>query len=62
MMKTPISTALLQELGERFPDRSPDLAWSNRKVWHAAGQASVVAWLREQQKEQEESLLYGGAV
>lgn len=59
-VKTPIPAALLQELDERFPDRSPDLTWTEREVWFKAGQASVCGWLREQLKEQEESSLYGG--
>jgi hypothetical protein len=58
-IKTPIPPALLQELDERFPDRSPDLTWTEREVWFNAGRASVCGWLREQRKLQEESL-YGG--
>lgn len=52
-----IDKALLEELDKRFPERSAELDWSERGVWHKSGQRSVVRFLQAQYKEQNEDLL-----
>lgn len=53
IMKTTITPALTQELSERFPQKCPLLGTPMERIWYEAGQASVVAFLLEQQSVQE---------
>ena len=39
-------------LAAEFPDRAPDLAWSDREIMFRAGQVSVVKWLAQKQLDQ----------
>ena len=39
-------------LSAEFPDRSPDLEWSDREIMFRAGQASVVKWLAQKLEDQ----------
>ena len=50
----PIDKAILEALKELFPNVSPPLNWSEKEVWYKAGQRSVIRFLHEIIKEQEE--------
>ena len=47
---------LVEALDIRFPNRSADLQWSEKEVWHKAGQRSVVEVLIKTLHEQEEDV------
>lgn len=47
-----VSRALLDELRRLFPDRAPDLSKTEKQIWYAAGQVSVVRWLSLQYESQ----------
>ena len=51
-----LTTELLAALDGRFPDRCPRLTEEDRHIWHAVGQRSVVEFLVEQYKIQQENL------
>lgn len=51
-MRTPIPESLIQELAVAFPDRSPVPGTPLDELWHSAGRAYVVRWLREQREAQ----------
>jgi hypothetical protein len=53
----PIDERLLAALAAEFPDRSPDLGWTDREIMWRAGQVSVVKWLAAKFQEQQEDLL-----
>jgi hypothetical protein len=58
-METPIPeipNVLLKILDERFPDHSPRLEDDDRLIWFKAGQRSVVAFLMEQSRRQNETI------
>ena len=44
-------------LAAEFPDRSPDLDWSDKEIMFRAGQVAVVRWLAKKHEEQQEDLL-----
>ena len=48
-----INEALVRELAEQFPDRAPDLDWSDKEIMFKAGQVSVVRWLAQKLLDQE---------
>lgn len=48
-----MTKALVQRLDELFPDKCPPLEATDRQVWHAIGQASVVRFLRRVLEDQE---------
>ena len=48
-----INEALVRELAEQFPDRAPDLDWSDKEIMFKAGQVSVVRWLTQKLLDQE---------
>ena len=48
-----INEALVRELAEQFPDRAPDLDWSDKEIMFKAGQVSVVRWLSQKLLDQE---------
>lgn len=57
-MSLPVITdELIQALNAVFPNRCPDLSFSDREVWYRAGERSVVNYLIEQQKRQKETML-----
>ena len=57
-MSLPVITdELIQALDAVFPDRCPDLSFSDREVWYRSGQRSVVDYLIEQQLRQKETML-----
>lgn len=53
----PVSEALLGHLNERFPELCPDPSWSEREIWMKVGQRSVVRFLNEVFKRQNENIL-----
>lgn len=48
-----INEALVRQLAEQFPDRAPDLDWSDKEIMFKAGQVSVVRWLAQKLLDQE---------
>jgi len=48
-----INEALVRQLAEQFPDRAPDLDWSDKEIMFKAGQVSVVRWLEQKMLDQE---------
>lgn len=58
MLKIPyLDDDLILALDQRFPEQSADLQWSDRDVWYKSGQRSVIKFLMQQQKEQEENII-----
>lgn len=53
----PITDELISGLDAVFPQRHPDLSWSDREIWYRAGQRFVVDFLIEQQLRQKETML-----
>lgn len=51
-----IPTELLEALNQRYPERSPELQWSDRGIWIAVGERRVIRFLIEQSKRQENLL------
>jgi len=47
-----IDERLVAALAVEFPDRSPDLEWSDREIMFRAGQVSVVKWLAQKLEDQ----------
>ena len=52
-----VSADLVNYLDTLFPEQSADLQWSDRDVWYRSGQRSVVRFLKQKLKEQEENIL-----
>jgi hypothetical protein len=48
---------LINLLDKVFPEKAPDLKDNEKTVWHKAGQRSVVNWLIELKKRNENNLL-----
>ena len=48
----PIDERLVAALNAEFPDRSPELQWTDREIMFRAGQASVVKWLLQKLEDQ----------
>lgn len=51
-----LSEQLIQHLKERFPERSPSPGETLDELRHRGGQASVVRYLEEQFKRQQETV------
>ena len=49
-----VDKLLVEKLEGLFPEQSADLQWSEKEVWYKAGQRSVIRFLHEIIKEQEE--------
>lgn len=58
-MKLPyISEELIEFLDKSFPERSPELSWSDREIWIKAGERRLVRYLiRLHQEQLEKSLI-----
>jgi hypothetical protein len=52
-----ITSDLLEELDRLFPERSPDFKWSDKECFWSGGQRSVVRFLHQQYKIQNETIL-----
>lgn len=44
-------------LAAEFPDRSPELEWSDREIMFRAGQVSVVKWLAQKLEDQQTNVV-----
>ena len=53
----PIDQRLVAAMAAEFPDRAPDLDWSDKEIMFRAGQGSVIRWLGQKCEEQQEDLL-----
>jgi len=52
-----IDERLVAALAAEFPDRSPELQWSDREIMFRAGQVSVVRWLLQKLEDQQTSVV-----
>ena len=52
-----VTKVLLDELDQRFPDKCPEMSFTDREIWFYAGQRSVVRLLKEKFREQNETIL-----
>ena len=52
-----IDERLVTALAVEFPDRSPDMEWSDREIMFRAGQVSVVKWLAQKLEDQQNSVV-----
>jgi hypothetical protein len=50
---------LLNDLNNRYPERTPEVDWSDRDIWLRAGERRVIRFLNEQFKRQNENILEG---
>ena len=53
----PLSPELVDALDKRYPERSPEISWSDREVWRRVGQREVVRLLIEEHRRQQENIL-----
>lgn len=53
----PIPKELVLALDKLFPERCPDIGWSDREVWRRTGQREVVRFLLTMLQEQEDNIL-----
>jgi len=44
-------------MAAEFPDRAPDLDWSDKEIMFRAGQVAVIRWLVQKHEQQQEDLL-----
>ena len=52
-----VSGDLVQYLDALFSDKSADLQWSDKEVWYKSGQRSVINFLIDKLKQQEETII-----
>lgn len=52
-----IPASLIEALDKLYPNRSPQLTWSDREIWWKGGQRQVVDFLREQYDRQSENIV-----
>ena len=50
----PIDRNLLEKLNELFPEKSADLSWEEKEIWYKSGQRSVIHFLQQTYKDQQE--------
>ena len=53
----PIDERLVAAMAAEFPDRAPDLDWTDKEIMFRAGSVHVVRWLASKHAEQQEDLL-----
>jgi len=53
----PIDERLVAAMAAEFPDRAPDLDWSDKEIMFRAGQVAVIRWLAQKHEQQQEDLL-----
>ena len=53
----PIDERLVAALAAEFPDRSPELEWTDREIMFRAGQVSVVKWLLQKLEDQQTNVV-----
>ncbi len=54
-----IPKLLLDELNQRYPERSADPEWVDREVWLKSGERRVLRFLNEMYRRQNENILDG---
>ena len=52
-----VSRNFVEAMDALFPEKSADLQWSDRDVWYKSGQRSVIKFLQQKLKEQEENII-----
>ena len=52
-----IDPGLIQWLDYHFPERCPDVEWSDRDIWMKVGQRSVIRWLLNHKEEMDDNIL-----
>jgi hypothetical protein len=52
-----IDERLVAALAAEFPDRAPELEWSDREIMFRAGQVSVVKWLAQKLEDQQTNVV-----
>lgn len=52
-----IPKPLLDELNQRYPERSAETEWSDREIWLKAGERRVIRFLNEMYRRQNENIL-----
>lgn len=57
-----IDRALLVALDKAFPERCPNVQWSDRKVWMEAGKREAIRFLIRVYDEQHPEHTYDGGV
>ena len=58
MAKIPhVSKELIDFLDEQFPERTPEMSWSDREIWVKAGERKLVRYLHRLFEEQIERAL-----
>tara|TARA_B100000287_G_C19982243_1_gene523011 strand:- start:128 stop:448 length:321 start_codon:yes stop_codon:yes gene_type:complete len=57
-----IPKPLLDELNERYPERSAESEWSDRDIWIKSGERRVIRFLNEMYKRQNENILENHSV
>jgi hypothetical protein len=45
----------IELLNKVFPEQSAQLSWTEKEIWHKAGQRSVVNWLIELRKRADDN-------
>ena len=60
MISATISKELIEELERRFPQKCPKVNDRIEEIFHYAGQAGIVAYLRESYEEQNRTVLNQG--
>ena len=54
----PIDERLVAALAAEFPDRAPELEWTDREIMFRAGQVSVVKWLLQKLEDQQTNVVF----
>ena len=52
-----IEPALLEYLDRYYPDKAPELSWSDREVWFRRGACDVVRTIKRLHEEQQDNIL-----
>jgi hypothetical protein len=52
-----IDERLVAALAAEFPDRAPELEWTDREIMFRAGQVSVVKWLAQKLEDQQTNVV-----
>ena len=52
-----VNKELILHLDQLFPNKVPDITENERHIWFKAGQASVVAYLKQLEEDQNNNIL-----
>lgn len=50
------SEDLIKKLDELFPEKTPDISWSDREIWSYAGKRELIRLLKASLEKGDESL------